>query len=161
MLETEVETRVQAALADEEGPWRLIAWLEGVQPPFESRGRLMPTFGLSLMLDELRESTDARHSMADLVSRAIETEHGRAERAIEALIDRTQEGLQARSRREDALDAFFEPRDSENPCGRQRPRRVGVMPATATSTGSCQLGDGKAHSRSKMQTSGNTSWRSA
>ncbi len=35
MIQTEAEFRVQAALADEEGPWRLIAWLEGVQPPFE------------------------------------------------------------------------------------------------------------------------------
>ena len=35
MLQAEVETRVQAGLIDPEGPWKLIAWLEGVQPPFE------------------------------------------------------------------------------------------------------------------------------
>ena len=41
-LESEVEKRVGLGLDDEEGPWKLIAWLEGVQPPFESQGRLVP-----------------------------------------------------------------------------------------------------------------------
>ena len=34
MLEHEVEQRVEIGLADEEGPWKLIAWLDQVQPPF-------------------------------------------------------------------------------------------------------------------------------
>ena len=33
MLEEEVRQRVEIGLADEEGPWKLIAWLEQVQPP--------------------------------------------------------------------------------------------------------------------------------
>jgi len=37
MLESEVEKRVELGMDDEEGPWKLIGWLEGVQPPFESR----------------------------------------------------------------------------------------------------------------------------
>ncbi|HLA07145.1 MAG TPA: hypothetical protein VJ022_06865, partial [Anaerolineales bacterium] len=34
LLETEVKQRVETGLADEEGPWKLIAWLEQVQPAF-------------------------------------------------------------------------------------------------------------------------------
>ncbi len=75
MLRTEIESRVEAGLTDEEGPWKLIAWLEGVQPPFESEGRLFPTFGLSLVLAELKKSNDLRTSIVDMVSRAVETEH--------------------------------------------------------------------------------------
>ncbi|HEY5729221.1 MAG TPA: hypothetical protein VIS72_04165, partial [Anaerolineales bacterium] len=42
MLEDEIKQRVQIGLDDEEGPWKLIAWLEGVQPPFMSGERLFP-----------------------------------------------------------------------------------------------------------------------
>ena len=56
MLQSEVGKRVELGLSDEEGPWKLIAWLEQVQPPFESQGRLIPTFGLSLVLNELNKS---------------------------------------------------------------------------------------------------------
>ena len=123
MLETEVESRVQAGLTDEEGPWKLIAWLEGVQPPFESRGRLYPTFGMSLVLDELRKVSDLRSGLRDMVSRAIETEQEHAERAIAGLVDRTEESLKSQiDERKDAVDAFFETqRDAEE---QMRPQKA-------------------------------------
>ncbi len=122
MLDTEVETRVQGALSDEEGPWKLIAWLEGVQPPFESEGRLIPTYGLSLILEELNREPDARRSILGVVHRAIEVEQKHAGRAIEALIDRTAEGLDAQiDERKDSLDAFFESqRDASEPVRPQK-----------------------------------------
>ncbi len=122
MLQTEVETRVQAGLIDEEGPWKLIAWLEGVQPPFESRGRLVPTFGLSLVMKELAVDTDLRTAIPALVSRAVEAEHAHARRAIQALVDRTAEGLDKQiDERKDTLDAFFEgQRDAPEPLKPQK-----------------------------------------
>ncbi len=42
MLEQEVELRVETGLVDEEGPWKLIAWLEQVQPPFMTREQALP-----------------------------------------------------------------------------------------------------------------------
>jgi preprotein translocase subunit SecA len=122
MLQTEVETRVQAGLSDEEGPWRLIAWLEGVQPPFESRGRLVPSFGLSLVLKQLGEAEDLRSAIPALVTRALEAEHVHTQRAVEALVDRTSEGLDAQlDERKDALDAFFESqRDAAEPLRPQK-----------------------------------------
>jgi preprotein translocase subunit SecA len=42
MLDLEVRQRVATGLTDEEGPWKLIAWLEQVQPPFMSGERLFP-----------------------------------------------------------------------------------------------------------------------
>ncbi|MGE5072962.1 MAG: hypothetical protein ACM3MF_06000, partial [Anaerolineae bacterium] len=117
MLQTEVEARVGAGLTDEEGPWKLVAWLEGVQPPFESDGRLYPTFGMALVLEELRKAAELRSGLLDIVSRAIETEQVHAERAIDALIDRTEETLRTQiDERKDAVDAFFETqRDAEEP----------------------------------------------
>ena len=60
MLELEIKQRVEIGLADEEGPWKLIAWLEQVQPPFMSGERLFPSFGLSLLLKELSNSDNLR-----------------------------------------------------------------------------------------------------
>ena len=130
LLDAEVESRVQAGLADEEGPWKLIAWLEGVQPPFDSQGRLFPSFGLSLVLEELRKSSDLRSGLLDIVNRAIETEQTHAERAIAALIDRTEEGLKGQiDERTDAIDAFFETqRDSEEPLrGQKAAEEIGAL----------------------------------
>src|SRR5688500_12558697 len=74
MLDLEIRQRVSAGLSDEEGPWKLIAWLDQVQPPFMAGERLFPSFGLSLLLKELNQSDDQQRSALDLVSRAITAE---------------------------------------------------------------------------------------
>ena len=109
MLDLEIRQRVSMGLVDEEGPWKLIAWLEQVQPPFMTGERLFPSFGLSLLLKELNQSDNLRRSTLNLVSRAIEAENTHHLRAIESLIDKTEEGLEAQiSGRQDTLDAFFD-----------------------------------------------------
>jgi preprotein translocase subunit SecA len=40
MLRAEVARRVPEALKDPEGPWKLIAWLEQIQPPLDLGGTL-------------------------------------------------------------------------------------------------------------------------
>ena len=108
MLEAEVTKRVEAGLVDEEGPWRLLAWLEQVQPSFDSKNGLFPSFGFKLLLDQIKND-DPRASMLDVVSKSIEAEHNHALRAIENLISRTAESLETQiSDREDALDAYFQ-----------------------------------------------------
>lgn len=133
MLELEVTQRVEAGLSDEEGPWKLIAWLEQVQPPFMSGERLFPSFGLALLLKELNQSSESspsseqalRRSMLDLITRAIETENAHHLRAIESLIEKTEEGLNAQiEAREDAIDAYFDGlRDMED-TERPRPQKM-------------------------------------
>jgi len=125
MLEVEVNQRVEAGLTDEEGPWKLIAWLEQVQPPFMSGERLFPSFGLALLLKELNKSSDLRQSTLDLITRAIETENAHHLRAIEGLIEKTEEGLDAQiAAREDTLDAYFDGlRDMED-AERPRPQKI-------------------------------------
>jgi preprotein translocase subunit SecA len=124
MLRAEVERRVTAGLSDEEGPWKLIAWLEQIQPPFMSAGRLYPTFGLSLLLERLASlGGDLKAGVVQLVAQAIDAEHAHSLRAIEGLIDKTEEGLEAQiAERDDALDAYFEGlRGSEE---RPRPQKI-------------------------------------
>jgi len=125
MLELEVKQRVETGLVDEEGPWKLIAWLEQVQPPFMSGERLFPSFGLSLLIKDLNQTTDLRPSTLDLITRAIEAENAHHLRAIENLIEKTEEALnmQIESRR-DSLDAYFDGlRDMED-TERPRPQKM-------------------------------------
>ena len=107
MLDAEVTKRVEAGLADEEGPWRLLAWLDQVQPAFDSKNGLFPSFGFKLLLNQI--GSDVRRSTLDIVAKSIEAEYAHAMHAIEQLIQRTGESLEAQiSEREDALDAFFQ-----------------------------------------------------
>jgi preprotein translocase subunit SecA len=107
MLEAEVVKRVEAGLTDEEGPWRLIALLDQVQPPFEAKDGLFPSYGFKLLLDQL--NGDVRSSTLDLISKSIEAENAHALRSIESLILKTAESLdQQIADREDALDTYFQ-----------------------------------------------------
>ncbi|HLO30782.1 MAG TPA: hypothetical protein VK249_16680 [Anaerolineales bacterium] len=145
MLELEVKQRVTTGLVDEEGPWKLIAWLEQVQPPFMSGERLFPSFGLSLLLKELNmesgggmaqeqvpapQSTQehapaGRPALQKLIARAIEEENAHHLRAIENLIDTTEQSLQAQlASREDTLDAYFDGLREMEDAERPRPQKM-------------------------------------
>ncbi|MGB7875458.1 MAG: hypothetical protein WBL25_13825 [Anaerolineales bacterium] len=116
MLQTEIEARVPSGLIDEEGPWKLMAWLEQIQPPFAyGENGIFPSFGLRLLLEELSESEDIRSAALELVSEAIDAEQAHTLRAISSLLERTADNLdQQLEERLDALDIFFEGlRDAE------------------------------------------------
>jgi preprotein translocase subunit SecA len=125
LLELEIRTRVEAGLSDqgpdenEDGPWKLIAWLEQVQPPFMAGERLFPSFGLSLLLTELSHESASSPSderkqafalqIKDLIARAIDTENAHHLHAIDALIDTTEQSLESQiAARADTLDAYFD-----------------------------------------------------
>jgi len=123
MLESEVIKRVEMGLADEEGPWKLIAWLDQVQPPFESNEGLFPSFGFKLLVDQIGE--DVRASTLELVSEAVEAEQDHALHAIESLIQKSGETLEAQiAERADALDAFFQGLQDAEDSERPRPQKI-------------------------------------
>jgi preprotein translocase subunit SecA len=142
MLRTEIEKRVPVGLNDEEGPWKLMAWLEQVQPPFAyGDNRIFPSFGLHLLLDELDSSddddsstetqpdnSDIRSTFLKLVSDAIAAEQSHTLRAIQTLIERTADNLdQQLDERFDALDIFFEGLRDNDPStgsGQRRPQEL-------------------------------------
>ena len=125
LLELEVRQRVETGLADEEGPWKLIAWLEQVQAPFMTGERFFPSFGLALLLKELSNSDNFRQSVLDLITRAIELENEHHLRAIEGLIDNTETALEAQlEARQDSLDAYFEGLRDMDDSERPRPQNM-------------------------------------
>ncbi len=111
MLRVEVENRVHTALADEdEGPWRLLAWAEGVQPSFTDRDdELFPSFGMKLLLEELRDSEEPQAALLELLRDTINAEQEHIYKAIASLVYRTGDSLETQlSERLDLLDTFIQ-----------------------------------------------------
>ncbi|HSV86230.1 MAG TPA: hypothetical protein VLH85_06625 [Levilinea sp.] len=117
MLETEIERRVPEALKDEEGPWKLLAYLEETQPPFSYDNISFPSFTFRLLIDELRRplansappAEELIASLAALAGRALKAEREHMLNATRNLLERTEEALaQQRQDRMDTLDTFLE-----------------------------------------------------
>jgi preprotein translocase subunit SecA len=117
MLQTEMQRRVPEALKDDEGPWKLLAFLEETQPPFSFDTVNFPSFTFRLLIDELRRPLsngissveDLKASLVDLAGRALEAEREHMLNSARNLLERTEEALeQQRLERVDMLDTFLE-----------------------------------------------------
>ncbi len=113
MLAVEVERRVQAALQDPEGPWRLLAWLEEVQPTMglESE-RPYPSFMIRLLLERLEgleEPQKVKAALLGLARDSLEAQHEHLARAVEEQFERAVERLEAQvSQRLEAVETALE-----------------------------------------------------
>ena len=104
MVEVEVESHVQAALADPEGPWKLLAWLEETQPTLNLESpEPHPSFMLQLLLDELgviQDPVDLHQALLDQAAEAMKAQHEHLSRTVEEQLQRSIDRLdeQAQSR---------------------------------------------------------------
>jgi preprotein translocase subunit SecA len=116
LLGTEVNRRVPESLADEEGPWKLLAWLDQIQPPLDLGGMLFPSYSLKLLLDHLSSQQkgyasleELRDALIGLAGEAFKAEEEHLLRTVNNLLDNTRERLQSQVKeRLEALDTFFE-----------------------------------------------------
>jgi preprotein translocase subunit SecA len=96
MLRDEVERHVQAAAKDPEGPWKLLAWLEEVQPTFNLDAEPYPSFMLALLLQRLAAVEDpagVRQALAEIARQALAAQYEHLARAVAEQLDRTVERL--------------------------------------------------------------------
>jgi preprotein translocase subunit SecA len=109
LLSQEVERRVQEATGSGE-LWRLMAWLEQIQPLFQTPEGLFPSFTYQVLLDELnRAGSDSRTVLLEIARRALQADHNFFVHLALDQIDRAGENLKEQIReRSDALDAFFD-----------------------------------------------------
>jgi preprotein translocase subunit SecA len=116
LLGTEVQRRVPEALADDEGPWKLLAWLDQIQPPLDLGGALFPSYSLRLLLDHLTKDhtgfsslDDLREALLGLAGEALKAEEEHLLRTVNTLLDTTRDRLESQIKeRLDSLDTFFE-----------------------------------------------------
>ncbi|HZD55294.1 MAG TPA: hypothetical protein VE136_01115 [Anaerolineales bacterium] len=142
MLETEVLQRVPEALEDEEGPWKLLAWLDQIQPPLSFNGSIYPSYTLRLMLDyvldeiEKRANADsagqdgeqdfqlAEEVLLELAGDALKAEEEHLLHTVNNLLTLTSERLESQlDERIESIETYFDAlemeEDAETPGSRQ------------------------------------------
>ncbi len=109
LLAQEVRRRADEANASEEY-WRFLAWLDQIQPPFNSPNGLFPSFTYKLLLDELNASSaDLKTSLRDLASRALQADQVHFLNTVLEQIDHTGENLDSQIEdRTDSLDTALD-----------------------------------------------------
>ena len=118
MLHTELQRRIPDALQDEEGPWKLLAFLEEIQPTifYPQFGENLPSYTLSLIHDILAKSISdpqdagaVENGLVELAERAIQAESRHVRNQTSDFIQRTADSFaQQADERLDLLDIFLE-----------------------------------------------------
>ena len=117
LLRQEIERRVPEALAQEEGPWALLAYLEDIQPTLSLPRGYYPSYTLQLLLDALPEEAfhsleGAEQALHNLAAETVRAEHDHIRRYIDrrlnALLDAYQNALDERTEALDLLMDNFE-----------------------------------------------------
>jgi preprotein translocase subunit SecA len=112
MLAVDIRRHVETARKAKEDPWRLMAWLEDVQPTMRfSDGAIWPSFPRRLLLNELlAEPEDRRFErLNELIREALDEEAGHLREAFGKQLDQISEHARdwARENRE-AVDLAWE-----------------------------------------------------
>ncbi len=116
MLATEVQRRVPQALEEVEGPWKLLEWLDQIQPTLNLGGALFPSYSMRLLLDHLTKNrgqyagpADVQDALLRLAGDALQAESEHIQHTAETLLENTQQRLDDQLKeRAEALDTFFE-----------------------------------------------------
>jgi preprotein translocase subunit SecA len=122
MLRTEVNNRTPSALEDEEGPWKLIAWLDQIQPPLQIGNIIFPSYTFKLLLDHLLKpagdeneqhqslkSEDALLALLDIAQASLDAEEKHIAQTITNLLYQTEDRIDSQlEERIEAVDTFFD-----------------------------------------------------
>lgn len=130
MLHTELEGRIPKGLKDEEGPWKLLAYLEEIQPPLEYEDISYPSFTYRLLIGEVRnsiagdaktEKENLREALLTLADQAFEAEKEHLIKNLHTLLQNTEEAMQnQRQERMESLDTFMESLSMNDETAEQR-----------------------------------------
>ncbi len=132
MLRAEVTRRVPEALKDPEGPWKLIAWLEQIQPPLDLGGTLFPSFTLKLLMDRLLENKaalqtaqDVRQALVSIADQALQAEQEHLLRTMKTLFEGAWDRLDSQVKEnQEVLDNFFSGLREEDEAAQRSPREL-------------------------------------
>jgi preprotein translocase subunit SecA len=113
MLRAEAARHVDASLADPEGPWKLLAWLEETQPTLSLNSeRPYPSYMLHLILQDLREATEpaaVQERLLEWARDALTTQYEHLSRVVAEQLDTALEHLDAQvKQRVDAAESALE-----------------------------------------------------
>ncbi len=112
MLHTEVSRRITEGLGDEEGLWKLLAYLEDTQPPVDQGEIFHPSFTLQLITEAVGQPQNAqalRARLLEIAADALDTWHEHLQTWAAALVQNSEMSFENQlAERMDALDTFVE-----------------------------------------------------
>jgi len=125
MLRAEVNRRVPEALDEAEGPWKLLSWLDQIQPPLNIGGLLVPSYTLKLLADAVLNSARAsgatdesgqaiplqegRRVLLQVIQAAIASEQNHLVSTVSSLHNQNEDRLKDQIKeRLELVDTFFE-----------------------------------------------------
>ncbi len=138
LLRTELQERIPKALADEEGPWKLLAYLDEVQPSmsFEQEGVKTPSFSLHLIIElareqikDLKDTHQVKEVLLKLSAEALNCEKDHILKTAQALLDKTEISIdQIKAERQEILENYFDGLESgsseEEGAAPRRPQEI-------------------------------------
>ncbi len=113
----ELQRRVPDSLGSEEGPWKLLAYLEEIQPTLEFEEVVYPSYTQRLLLGLLQEQVDQARDphnavldgLLEIADRTLQAEQEHLMRTARELLERSDDTLQEQiSERMDTLDTALE-----------------------------------------------------
>ena len=115
MLRTEVARRIPEALKDEGGPWKLLAWLEQIQPALSVDGKYFPSYALRLLLQNLRNRLpqnpspqEIKNALLQVAADALQAEKQHHLKSIQSLLENSRERLEEQlTERLEIVDTYF------------------------------------------------------
>ena len=117
MLRHELRERIPNAFGDQEGPWKLLAYLDEIQPPIDTEILVYPSYSIKLLFEDIKRDLgeapvnveQLRQALLRLARKALEAEREHILKAAEILFEKTEETLnQQREERLEILDTFFQ-----------------------------------------------------
>ncbi len=132
MLRAEINQRVPEALQDPEGPWKLLAWLEQIQPTLPLGNSLYPSFTMRLLLDYVQQGQsdglspqEALSRTLELVEQSLRAEEDHLLNTVQHLLQQAEERLRNQmDERQEALDTFIEGLSLEDKTETRSPRQM-------------------------------------
>ncbi|MFU8772704.1 MAG: hypothetical protein ACNA8H_09830, partial [Anaerolineales bacterium] len=142
MLKTEVQRRIPQALEDPEGPWKLLAWLDQIQPPLSTNSNIFPSYTLRLLMEQLipelplqkgdEGRTDGRvakqetlQALLEVADNALKAEEEHMLRTVDDLLEITRQRLESTLKeRLETIDTFYEGLDLEDETEIRSPRQL-------------------------------------
>ena len=125
MLRSELKRRIPEALDDPEGPWKLLAYLDEIQPTiiFGSQNERVISYTLLTivgLLDELcggaKDRAAIQNAALELARQTLEAEHAHLISQTEAFVQRTVESYNTQlAERMDLLDIFLDNLSDQEP----------------------------------------------
>ncbi len=131
MLRTEINRRVPESLQDPEGPWKLLAWLEQIQPPLQIGNIVFPSYTHRLLQDKIAgerqtiDSQQAINGLLEIAAGSIQAEEEHLLATVNHLLDQSQDRLKDQlAERMEAVDTFFEGLSMADETDTRSPRQI-------------------------------------